>query len=296
MRRKPSFAPPPDEEGGGAKRKPNNLPFLSLGALFKGRDGFLTDLRQRLAKPDGKAAAIVARQALYGLGGVGKSRAAIEYAWRYADDYSALLFVRAPSPSDLDGNPASPKVESSGGLRANLAALTGVLRIETEEKAVDRQVELVLRWLEEHHGWLLILDNVDTPESAQEAEALLARLRGGHVLITSRRADWSPSVEPLELHTLAEKDAVAFLAERTQTKRKKAPRDEADAAAIARELGGLALALEQAGAYIDKLRLSFAEYRVRWEASRSEVLSWYDPQVMQYPESVARTWQTTFDQ
>lgn len=63
-----------------------------------------------------------------------------------------------------------------------------------------------------------------------------------------------------------------------------------------RELGGLALALEQAGAYIDKLRLSFAEYRVRWEASRSEVLSWYDPQVMQYPESVARTWQTTFDQ
>jgi hypothetical protein len=234
VRRKPSFAPPPDEEGGGAKRKPNNLPFLSLGALFKGRDGFLTDLRQRLAKPDGKAAAIVARQALYGLGGVGTSRPAIEYAWRYADDYSALLFVRAPSPSDLDGNPASPKVESSGGLRANLAALTGVLRIETEEKAVDRQVELVLRWLEEHHGWLLILDNVDTPESAQEAEALLARLRGGHVLITSRRADWSPSVEPLELHTLAEKDAVAFLAERTQTKRKKAPRDEADAAAIAR--------------------------------------------------------------
>ena len=58
----------------------------------------------------------------------------------------------------------------------------------------------------------------------------------------------------------------------------------------------LALALEQAGAYIDKQRLSFAEYLQRWEAKRPEVLRWHDLRLMQYPASVAVTWETTFAQ
>ena len=94
---------------------------------------------------------------------------------------------------------------------------------------------------------------------------------------------------------LAPADAEAFLLERTPHRRKPAD-DAVQAAAIARELDGLALALEQAGAYIDKLRLSFAEYLQRWEAKRPEVLRWHDPRLMQYPASVAITWETTFAQ
>ena len=115
------------------------------------------------------------------------------------------------------------------------------------------------------------------------------------MLITSRIGNWSAGVEPLELDVLARADAVAFLLERTPHRRQKAD-DAARAAAIARELDGLALALEQAGAYIDKLRLSFAEYLQRWEAKRPEVLRWHDPRLMQYPASVAVTWETTFAQ
>ena len=115
------------------------------------------------------------------------------------------------------------------------------------------------------------------------------------MLITSRIANWSAGVEPLELDVLAPADAVAFLLERTPHRRKAAD-DAARAAAIARELDGLALALEQAGAYIDKLRLSFAEYLQRWEAKRPEVLRWHDQRLMQYPASVAVTWETTFAQ
>src|SRR5262249_57193130 len=48
------------------------------------------------------------------------------------------------------------------------------------------------------------------------------------------------------------------------------------------------------GAYIDKLRLSFAEYLQRWESRRPEVLRWHDPRLIQYPASVAVTWETTF--
>ena len=67
-------------------------------------------------------------------------------------------------------------------------------------------------------------------------------------------------------------------------------------AAIAHELGHLALALEQAGAYIDKQRLSFAEYLRAGRRSGPAVLGWHDPRLMQYPASVAVTWETTFAQ
>jgi len=269
----PWEGPPPDH-------KPCNLPMVTLGTLFKGRDEFLDDLRARLGVPDGRAAAIVSRQAVHGLGGVGKTRAAIEYAWRSAGDYTALLFISAPSP---------------GELHANLANLVGVLGMKVDGRPVDQQAQEVLHWLDAHPGWLLIVDNVDTDLAAREVERLLAKLRAGHVLITSRIANWSAGVEPLEVHVLAPDAAVAFLLERTPHRRKSAD-DAARAGVIARELDGLALAVDQAGAYIDKLRLSFAEYLARWEAKRPEVLGWHDLRLMQYPASVAITWETTFAQ
>ena len=218
--------------------------------------------------------------AVHGLGGVGKTRAALEYAWRHDKDYTALLLVSAPTAAEL---------------RANLANLAGVLAIESTVIAVDQQVAEVLRWLEAHPGWLLIVDNVDTEDAASEVERLLAKLRAGHVLITSRIANWSAGVEPLELHVLAAADATAFLLERTPHRRRAAD-DPSAAAAAARELGCLALALEQAGAYINKLRLSFTEYLGRWRQKRPEVLRWHDERLMQYPASVAITWETTFAQ
>ena len=251
-----------------------NLPFTTLGTLFKGRQEFLADLRRNLVREDRAAVAV------HGLGGVGKTRAALEYAWRHDKDYTALLFVSAPTAAEL---------------RSNLANLAGVLAIESTVTAVDQQVAEVLRWLEAHPGWLLIVDNVDTEDAASEVERLLAKLRAGHVLITSRIANWSAGVEPLELHVLAAADATAFLLERTPHRRRAAD-DPSAAAAAARELGCLALALEQAGAYINKLRLSFTEYLGRWRQKRPEVLRWHDERLMQYPASVAITWETTFAQ
>src|SRR5262249_3350817 len=77
----------------GGPTQPCNLPLVSIGPLFKGREAFLDDLRQRLGAHDRRATAIVGRQAIHGLGGVGKTRAAVEYAWQHADDYTALLFI-----------------------------------------------------------------------------------------------------------------------------------------------------------------------------------------------------------
>jgi len=266
--------------------KPRNLPYPPLGPLFKGRDTFLTDLHDRLAKPagsgsgSGRPRATVSAHVLHGLGGVGKTRAAIEYAWRFAEGYGALLFVSA---------------RSSAELRARLADLADVLEIETLETAVEPRLHKVLDWLDAHPGWLLILDNVDTKEAAAEAQGLLAQLTAGHVLITSRIANWRAGIDCLDLHVLAEVDGVAFLLERT-SHRRYSPGDEATAAVIARELDGLALALEQAGAYIDKGHHSFAEYLRLWKLKRPEVLAWHDEGLTGYPVSVAVTWETTFAQ
>ena len=260
--------------------KPCNLPLPSIGSLFKGRDGFQDDLRQRLGVRGGRATAIVNRLAVHGLGGVGKTRAAVEYAWRHADDYTALLFVSAPSVAEL---------------RANLSNLVGVLGITAEGASVDQQLAAVLGWLDAHPGWLLIIENVDTAEAVRGVEQRLAQLRAGHVLITSRIAHWSAGVQRLDLGVLAPDAAVAFLRERAPLRRQAAD-DAAQAATVAGELDGLALALEQAGAYIDTLGYSFAEYLEHWKAKRPEVLRWHDLELMQYPRSVAVTWETSFAQ
>ena len=96
-----------------ANAAPQNLPYPSLGRLFKGRNPFLTQLRQTLQRAtDGHATAVVAK-ALHGLGGVGKTRLAVEYAWQHEQDYSALLFVVADSAENLRRNLAALVAPSS---------------------------------------------------------------------------------------------------------------------------------------------------------------------------------------
>jgi tetratricopeptide (TPR) repeat protein len=264
--------------------RPIALPYSSIGRLFKGRGEFLSGLRASLCgAAEGHATAIVGK-AVHGLGGVGKSRLAIEYAWQHAADYSALLFVTADSPESL---------------ARNLAGLCGPAVLDLPEQHLpeeEPQRLAVLRWLREHPGWLLILDNVDTREAARAAEELLAQLHGGHVLLTGRLSSWSARVEPLELDVLGEDDAVEFLLARTDAGRRKTADEAADARRLAIELGQLALALEQAGAYIVHHRLTFAGYLDQWRDRHDRVLEWFDERLMQYPRSLAMTWQTSVDQ
>ena len=221
---------------------------------------------------------------LNGLGGVGKTRLAVEYAWRHANEYAARLFVGASSPE---------------ALQRNLAALCGRAMLDLPEQSETdeaKQRDAVLAWLRQHPGWLLILDNIDTEETAGAAEALLPQLSGGHVLLTSRLTRWSGAVETLPVDTLAPDAAVDFLLARTETRRRKHADDLATAHTLSEELGRLALALEQAGAYIAQRRQGFAQYLAEWQGQRGKVLTWFDARLMNYHASVAITWQTSFDQ
>jgi hypothetical protein len=73
-----------------APRRVVNLPSVSLGPLFKGRDKVLAELFQRLGSCGKSVVKLTGRQAIHGLGGVGKTRLAIEYAWRHASDFITM--------------------------------------------------------------------------------------------------------------------------------------------------------------------------------------------------------------
>jgi hypothetical protein len=94
------------------------------------------------------------KRTIHGMGGVGKTRASIESAWKHADDYRTLLFISA---------------DTSEALHRNLASLCGPLVLnlpEQNEKEQALQVEAALRWLKLHPGWFLIIDYMDTAEAA----------------------------------------------------------------------------------------------------------------------------------
>jgi len=255
---------------------PHNLPFPSLGALFKGRDHELAEIGE------GGAAAITAMQhTILGLGGIGKTRLAVEFAWRNLARYCAVLFVVAESPERLRA-----ELTSLAGPRV-LALLDGEQMGAKQEQILD----VVLLWLRTHLGWLLIFDHVDNPETAVVVEELLPQLTGGHVLITSRLSTWGAGIHRMALDTLPPEEARAFLLARLG---RSGEENEALASELAEVLGRLPLALEQAAAYMDRRRSSFARYLTEWRERRGKVLAWHDHQLMKYPASVATTWETTF--
>jgi hypothetical protein len=255
---------------------PCNLPD-PLGTLFKGREDYLQMIHAKFleAHSHGDRASgshvTSSRKAIHGQGGVGKTRLAVEYAWRYRGEYTAMLFVPADSKTNL---------------RRNLANLTGpfVLNLSScKDRPEEDQMAQALAWLKDHPGWFLILDNVDTEEAAAAVGEVLPQLHGGDVLITSRLRHWKPGVEKLELDVLKTADAQSLFRDLLKHQSPQRLLDsEADVDSLLRELDGLAVSIEHAAAYIACVGCSIAEFRRRLRIRDEHVREWHDPAVMVY--------------
>ena len=241
---------------------------------FTGRDDLLDELHQRTT---GRPAGIAQPQAVHGLGGSGKTQLAVEYAWKYRADYEAVLWVVADSPENA---------------AANLAALArpGALNLpEAAEKEQAVQMEAVVNWLQQDGRWLLVFDSVDSGEAAEAVRQWLKPTWRGQVIITTQRTDWPVTISTLSVDPLETEEAADFLCDRTRAHRF-APGPRADALTVARELGGLPIALEQAAAYIIRHRITFADYLVRLKKFRKQLLQEKVMGATRYPKSVAETW------
>ncbi len=261
-----------------------SLPPAQHRQHFMGRDQDLENLKSHLManRPQGSSCALV------GLGGIGKTRLAIEYARGSIDQYRAILFVGAQATSTM---------------RGGLAMLSGptILNLpEAESTQETLQYDAVLRWFTDHEDWLLILDNADSEDVAQAVEDLLPKLGRGDVVVTSRLTLWSgiDIVHPLDV--IDREASIELLLRRTNPAGghlgRRAGEDEAPlAAALAERLGYLPLALEQAAAFINRKRYSLQQYLEALDGYHNEVLAWLDQRTMKYSSSVATTWLTTIE-
>jgi len=228
---------------------------------FTGRDELLADIEASLAS-DGHAALT---QAIVGLGGIGKTQLALEYAYRHAGDYQAVWWVRSEEPAQL---------------AADYAALATPL--ELPERTASDQGAIVAaarRWLERNTGWLLILDNAPGPEAVADH---LPRAGAGHVLITSRDQNWGGMAAAVEVPVLPQEEAVAFLGKRTGW-------SGPEVGALAEELGRLPLALEQAAAYAAATGCSVTGYLELFRSRRQALLQRGKAR-RGYRGTVASTW------
>ncbi|MCJ1470073.1 hypothetical protein MMC07_008718 [Pseudocyphellaria aurata] len=232
---------------------------------------------------------------LQGMGGVGKSQLAIEYAIRHQGVYSAIFWCNG-------------KTEAL--LRLELAAiaeqipLKGVLgsngKILKDEVGLETAITAVFDWLSETHNtkWLIIVDNVDTQRavilSAEGSTDTSYNIwkhfpRHGSLLITSRLASLRRIGKGVEIREVSTQDGLQILCNATGGDTK-----DREAAIIVEKLQGLPLAIAQAGAYIYEMSITPKKYLDSYEARTRDILTQHND-ITYVNGSIMATLQISYD-
>jgi tetratricopeptide (TPR) repeat protein len=207
-------------------------------------------------------------QAVQGLGGVGKTAIAIEYAHRYRSEYDLVWWIPADQLSSV---------------RGALATLADRLHLDQPAAAgIDGAITAVLDALrrgDPYSRWLLIFDNADEPEDIRD----LLPQGPGDVLITSRNHRWQGTTNILPMNVFARKESTEFLLKRV-------PKGltEQDADRLAAKLGDLPLALEQAGAMLAETGMPADEYLTLLDEHVTSLMS--EGKSPDYPLSMTAAW------
>jgi TIR domain/Tetratricopeptide repeat len=247
---RPTAAPPFPRGGPAPAGKPGFAGALPAvwrapprNARFTGRDGMLTELRSRLHAGEGTLVV----QALYGLGGVGKTHLALEYAHRFAADYDLVWWIDAEQPVLIP---------------EQMAALAARLDLPAGPTVADT-VERLLAELRGRTRWLLVFDSAERPQD------VAGYLPGGagHVLVTSRFPGWGALGGRLEVDVLTRAETIALLRARIPGM------SEELADKLAAELGDLPLAAAQVAGYLEQTDLPPVDYLHRFRTRRATLLA-----------------------
>lgn len=239
--------------------------------FFTGRETVLAQLHHQLCRP-GSA------QALTGMGGLGKTHLALEYAYRYRTSYQAIFWLQA---------------ETSDLFLADLGILTERLGlIQPTEHSLQQVLDAWQRWLRTLPGWLVIVDNVEDLSSLSD---LLPKPATGALLLTARSPVMGTVAQSIELSPMDQKVGTFFLLRRAKRLapgsrlRDAAPPLQIQARQIVELLDGLPLALDQAGAYLEETACSLEDYLARYQTERRALLSRRGGILADHPASVSAT-------
>ena len=256
---------------------------LPCNPFFTGRQEILERL-QKVLLTEGTVA-LAQPQAITGLGGIGKTQAALAYACAHRERYQAVLWVTA---------------ESKESLVSGFVAIAGLLGL-SEKDAQDQRlaVAAVHRWLESEEGWLLVLDNADDLKMVQ---AFIPDHPKGHLVLTTRARATGGLAQALEVDKMSEEDGALLLLRRAKMLPTQAALDKASpptreqAKALCRALDGLPLALDQAGAFIEETGCGLAGYLELYRTRGDQLLAERgQAHPEDHPASVATTWSLSFE-
>ncbi|HEY4389160.1 MAG TPA: FxSxx-COOH system tetratricopeptide repeat protein [Ktedonobacteraceae bacterium] len=255
---------------------------------FTGRNDLLDHLQRQFARSEAEQpttlqhASLTQAQAIKGLGGIGKTQTAIEYAYRGRERgrYTHTLWISASSEEAVLSSFASlknwvPDLAPAG---------------ESDQRVLT---DKALRWLEQcPDPWLLIYDNAD---DITFLPVYLPKEGRGSILFTTRASAVGALAPSLEVDVLSLKDAIQLLLRRAGWENDATPQDREEASTIAQELGRFPLALDQSGAYLEETGCSFADYLELYQERQHSLLARRGKQVTGYPDSVATTWSLAFE-
>jgi tetratricopeptide (TPR) repeat protein len=255
-----------------------DLPY-EANPFFTGREKDLVRIHEELHAAPVAAMTQSRVRALAAMGGIGKTTLANEYARRYWRLYPQILWV-----------------DARRGYQAEFARLFDLLFPERSDPKIkpDEKAAGALADLNEKAERLLVIDNVEDSESVRPWLPRKAT-SGCRTLITSRFSDFpqAAGIRVIPLYLLEPELAHEFLVKRTGRPTEDDERAACDA--LAKELGYLPLALEQAGAYIAATvpRVTFAGYLRLFQQAAESLLARKALGSTDYPDAVIATWQTT---
>ncbi|KAF2175261.1 FabD/lysophospholipase-like protein [Zopfia rhizophila CBS 207.26] len=197
---------------------------------------------------------------LYGLGGIGKTQLAIEFARRHHRKYSSVFWLDGRTEDSLKQSIATcasriPEGQIAESSRAYLVTSTG---------DVDAAVRDVMGWLSrsDNTDWLIIFDNVDRESggdnadpSAYDVTRYLPGADHGSVLITTRFAGLEQLGASRRLGKLDKEQSQAMFENRYG-----GSCDPIESEELFKLLDGLPLAIAQAGAFLRQSGIGVTRY------------------------------------
>lgn len=250
--------------------------------FFTGREDILNLLEKALFANKNVA---ITQQALCGLGGIGKTQTVLEYAYRHSSDYTAVIWIKADSQENLLSDFLS------------IAALLNLPERNANDQAVT--MAAINNWLRREVAWLLIFDNADDLTLVRD---ILPTGYQGHILITTRAQAMGGLARRIQVEEMSLEIGALFLLRRAGIIPSDASLLEASeherqlASNLVRELGGLPLALDQAGAYLEEAPCSLENYIRLYRNERIALLGRRGGLAVDHPASVATTWSLSFEE